>query len=459
MAKSRRDHSQQDRLRQSRREVLLARRRDRQTRQLRLLVVGVISLIILVVGVGFVMVYLVTPAQAVAIVNGEEIAMREWQDRVRFQRTQLVIGIDQLAEAVGGDIGQVQQLAGQQINLLMDPPTLGQTVLEEVINDRLIRQEAARRGITVSDEELQLEIEESFNFFGGAAPTPSPTPTETIMPTPSLTPIPTAVITDVVPTSTPFPTPTTGPTSTPLPTSTPVSQEAFQQDYQDLLDQFARYDVTEAQFREIIRSQLYEERLRDALAEEEGLPAEEEQVSFWYLAYDSEEQAEAAREQVVQEDFLTVWNTVRSQPAAADGEPTGFASEFLWRSRESVATSLNEDVAEEAFALPPSVPSRVISVPGETEEEADRFYLIMVSGREVRPLSEAAINNRNEQILQTWLEAQRASGVETLERWRANVPSRPILDARYLVAPTPAPTVPVTTTPTATPGAGPTPAG
>lgn len=458
MTKSRKEHSQEELLRQSRKEILLARRRERQTRQLRLLVLGVAGLLALIFIVAFIMVQVVTPRQPVAIVNGEEIAMRDWQDRVRFQRTQLVVGIDQLAEAVGGDIGQVQQLAGQQINLLMDPPTLGQAVLDEVINDRLIRQEAARRGIVVTDEDVQQEIEESFNFFSGASPTALPTPTETIMPTPSLTPIPTAVITEVVPTNTPFPTPTAGPTVTPQPTPTPVSAEAFQQDYQDLLDQFGRYNVTEAQFREIIRSQLYEERLREALAEEEGVPSEEEQVSFWYMAFDTLEQAEAARDRAIQEDFLTVWNTIRSEPVDPEGEPAGFASELLWRTRESVTTTLNEDIAEEAFTLPLNVPSRVLTLPAATEEAADRFYVIMVSGREVRPLTQATIDSRKEQLLQAWLEAQRATGVETLDRWRANVPGRPILDSRYLVQPTAVPTVPVTTIPTATPGAATAPA-
>ncbi|MGH2537436.1 MAG: SurA N-terminal domain-containing protein [Candidatus Promineifilaceae bacterium] len=434
-----RSQSAAEQERQSRKEVLRARRHQRQTRQIRLALVGVIALLVIVLAVGAVLEFVVQPRQPIAFVHGEEITMGEWQDRVGFQRAQLIIGIEQLAEAVGGDIGQVQQFAAQQINLLLDPAVLGQTVLDELIDQALVRQEAEARGITVTDADVQVEIEESFNFFNGESPTPAPTATETPIPTPSLTPIPTAVITELLPTATPLPSPTLGPTATPLPTPTPVSQEAFQEDFAAVIAQFEELGFGEANFREVIRAQLYQEQLADALAEEENLPSEAEQVSFWYLAFDSEEKAEEARQQAGGEGFQTVWNRIRSLPADAEGEEKGFASEFLWRTRENVEQILSEEAADAAFTLTPGVPSRVIPIEGSGEDAQTRYYVLQVSGREVRPLSESAIESEKRDLLNAWIESERATGVETFERWRGNEPRRPRLDARFLVAPTPAP--------------------
>ncbi len=447
-----RKQSIEEQQRQSRKEVLRARRHERQTRQIWLAVAAIVGLLLIVVVIGLVNELALKPGQPVAVVNGAEISMREWQERVRLQRAQLIIGIENLAEALGQDIGQVQQFAGQQINLLMDDQSLGQIVLDEMIDDELIRQGADARGIEVSDADVQQRIEESFNYYGGALPTPTSTPTETPIPTPSLTPIPTAVITEVVPTETPFPTPTLGPTSTPLPTPTPLSEEAFRQDYEETITSFEDLGVSEEEFRQFVRAQLYRERLQEAIGEEEEASDQAEQVSFYYLAFDSKEEADQNLAEIETGDFLTVWNTVRSQ-ADTPPESTATANELIWRTADNVESLLGSEVAQAAFELPVGEPSGVLLQVADTEEGADRYYIIQVSGREVRPLTERAIEVAKQQALQAWLDSQRATGVETFERWRANVPTQPALDPRFLVAPTPAPPTPTfpALTPEATP--------
>lgn len=447
-----RKQSIEEQQRQSRKEVLRARRHERQTRQIWLAVAAVVGLLLIVVVIGLVNELALKPGQPVAVVNGAEISMREWQERVRLQRAQLIIGIENLAEALGQDIGQVQQFAGQQINLLMDDQSLGQIVLDEMIDDELIRQGAEARGIEVSDAEVQQRIEESFNYYGGALPTPTSTPTETPIPTPSLTPIPTAVITEVVPTETPFPTPTLGPTSTPLPTPTPLSEEAFRQDYEETITSFEDLGVSEEEFRQFVGAQLYRERLQEAIGEEEEVSDQAEQVSFYYLAFDSKEEADQNLAEIETGDFLTVWNTVRSQ-ADMPPESTATANELIWRTADNVESLLGSEVAQAAFELPVGEASGVLLQVADTEEGADRYYIIQVSGREVRPLTERAIEVAKQQALQAWLDSQRATGVETFERWRANVPTQPALDPRFLVAPTPAPPTPTfpALTPEATP--------
>jgi len=450
MAKKRKQSSQEQQ-RQSRKEILIARRQERQTRQVRLAVAGVIALIVIVLLVGIVNEVIIKPTQPVAMVNGVETSMADWRDRVRFQRAQLIIGIEDLADALGQDIGQVQQFAVQQINLLLDPQTLGQAVLDQMIDEQLIRQGAEARGIMVSDADVQKEIEENFNFFGGAVPTSLPTPTQTIMPTPSLTPIPTAVITEVIPTNTPFPSPTLGPTSTPLPTATAMSETAFQESLDETLGRLGELGTEEGQFRELIRTQLYRKMLVEALSDEEEVDIEAEQASLFYVCYDSQEEADAGFNQLEDDEFLALWNTVRSQPPDPDSASMIIASELIWRTADGVASLLGSDVAESAFTLPVGEHSNVLVDSADTEETSDRYCLILVNGREVRPLTENAIRSAKEQILSNWLDGQRLTAVETFERWRTNVPQRPILDPRFLVAPTPTPVTTQLETPSPAP--------
>lgn len=441
MAKKRKQSIEEDQ-RQSRKEILLARKQERQTRQVRLAVIGIAALLGIVLLIGAVNEIILKPGSPVANVNGTEVALRDWQDRVRFQRAQLIISVEQLAEAFAQDIGQVQQFAGQQINLLEDPETLGQLVLDQMVDEVLVQQGAAERGISVSDEAIQEEIEQSFNYFGGESPTPPPSPTETVMPTPSLTPIPTQVITEVLPTSTPLATVTAGPTSTPMPTSTPVSLESFQESFGETMDQFDALGISEADFREVVRAQILQERLTEALVDEQGVAEEAEQASFFYIVAESLEEAEDTLEQIESTDFLTVWNTVRSEPLDPESQSTLVASELLWRTRDDVESFFGQEVAESVFQNELETPSAIIVVESMTEDESDSYYIIMVSGREVRPLSESEIAAAEQELFRVWLEEQRTQGVEIFERWRSSVPGRPILDRRFLLPPTPAPATP-----------------
>ncbi len=441
MAKKRKQTIEEEQ-RQSRKEVLRARKDAEQNRQVRLAVIGIGALLGIVLLIGVVNELILKPGSPAASVAGTEVAIKDWQERVRFQRAQLIVSIEDLAEALGQDIGQVQQFAGQQINLLEDPETLGQLVLDQMADEVVIRQAADERGITISDDDVQDEIEESFSYFGGESPEPLPSPTETVMPTPSLTPIPTRAISEVLATSTPQATATAGPTVTPLPTATPVSLDSFQETFSETMDRFGDLGVDEATFREVVRAQLYQERLTEALASEQEIADEAEQASFFYIVSESLEEAESALADMESEDFLTVWNTIRSQPFDPEAESTLAASELLWRTREDIESFFGSDIAENSFDLDLDEPSAIVVVSAEAEGESDSYFIIMVSGREVRPLSESAISTAEQEVLQSWLEAQRLAIVEIFERWRSSVPGRPILDRRFLLPPTPAPATP-----------------
>ena len=426
--------------RQTRKELLIKRKQDQQTRQIRLGVAVVGGMLLLLFLAAAINELIIAPNRPVAIVNDEEISLRDWQDRVVFERAQRIILLENQLEAFQGNVGVVQQFAGQVINELLQPELLGQNALNQMIDEVVIRQSAELRGITVTDAELDAEIGQTFNYFGGELPTPFPTGTATVAPTPSITPIPTAVITDVLPTNTPFPTVTVGPTNTPAPTATAVSADAFQEEFTGLIDQFEALGVSEEQYREIVRNQLYRERLIEALSTENELSNEAEHVSFFVLQFETEEEANEAAAMIDSSDYLSVWNEIRSIVPDPAEPSTAQATEILWRTQDAVATSIGAEVAEVAVDLPIGESSVVIS--RTVDAETSRYYLIQVSGREVRPLSESELQTAELENLAAFIDSQLTGNLTLTEYDRGRTPTSPVLDPLF------------TTPPTATPAAG-----
>jgi hypothetical protein len=433
------DTTTSDDQRVSRKEILLARKQAQQTRQIRIGVAVVGGLLLLVFLAAAINELIIAPNRAVAIVNEDEISLRDWQERVKFERAQRIILLENQLEAFQGNVGIVQQFAGQTINELFQTEQLGQAALNQMIDELVIRQAAEARGITVTDAEVDKEIEQTFNFFDGELPTPLPTATATIEPTPSITPLPTAVITDVLPTNTPAPTATLAPTNTPAPTATPVSAEAYQQEFGDFMKQFEDLGVSEEQYREIVRTQLYRERLLEVLAVEDELSTEAEQASFFVLQFDTEAEANEAAALVAAGDYLSVWNEIRSLvPDPASGS-TAVATEVLWRTQDGTVSSLGAEVADAAFSLPIGEPSDVIS--RTVDVETTRYYLIEVTGREIRPLSTSELQTVELENLAAFIDEQLTGNLTLTEYDRGRTPTTPLLDPLFTTPPTATPTV------------------
>jgi parvulin-like peptidyl-prolyl isomerase len=425
--------------RQSRKEVLLARKQAQQTRQIRLGVAVVGGLLLLVFLAAAINELVIAPGRAVAIVNGQEITLREWQDRVRFERAQRIILLENQLEAFQGNVGVVQQFAGSVINELLQPEVLGQSALNQMIDETVIRQAAEERGITVTDADVDAEIGQTFNFFDGELPTPLPTATATIQPTPSITPIPTAVITDVIPTNTPAPTVTVGPTSTPLPTATAVSAEAFQEEFGGLVDQFEELGVSEAQYREIVRNQIYRERLLEVLSVEDEISDLAEHASFFFLQFNTEEEANEALALIEGSDYLSVWNQIRSTPFELESGSTAQASEIVWRTEDAVSASLGAEVTEAIFSLPIGEASDIISRTVSTD--TTQYYLVQVTGREERPLSASELQTVQLENLAAFIDEQLTGNLTLTEYDLGRAPTAPVLDPLFTAAPTATPVV------------------
>jgi parvulin-like peptidyl-prolyl isomerase len=214
-------------------------RRKREQRQLLWIWIGVgllVALVVITLAVGLIL----QNTQSVATVNSEAIRLSDYQKRLRFW----VNYYD-------------QQMPGAFDNLDTEQKTgFYRDVVDQLIEEKLIRQEAKKNDVLVSDEQVQQEIEETWFQHYRTPPTPTPSPT-------------------VDPEATP-----TEPT-TPLPTPTPDTEEAFQTRYQEFVDQVLKpAGLNEAYFRRLVEATLLRNRLQTALVP--TVPSEEDQVHFRY---------------------------------------------------------------------------------------------------------------------------------------------------------------------------------
>jgi hypothetical protein len=428
--------------RQSRKDILIARKHERQLRNIRIATIVVLVLIGIVIAIALIDIPFLAPNRAVASVGDQTITLRDWQNRVEYERAQRIIFLENQLQAFGGDVGIVQQFGGSVMNELLDREGLGQNVLNVMAEELVICNAVAERGIEITDADVQARIEQNYNFFGeGVSPTPLPEPTQTIQPTPSLTPIPTAVITEVVPVDTPFPTATADPAATSAPTATPVSEAAFQEQHGELMAQLGDLGVDETTYRAAVRSQLCREKLTEALATEQNLSTTAPHASLFLIAANTEEAANETQALLEAEEFLTVWNTILSRPEdpEATEAPETSSFELIWRTQDSLESSLGADLASAAFTLDVNEPSDIITV--DNGDGTSTYYIIMVSGREERELSETELDAKRDELVQVFVDEQLTGNLQLNDLWRSHVPSLPALPNKFLAQPTATPEV------------------
>ena len=155
---------------------------QREQRQIRYIQIGTIVVVVavlLLIGYGILNQTVLKQLRTVATVNGEKITAQDFVDQARYSRYSLIRNAQnayQFAQMFGTQAGGssfISQL--QQIQLQLSPTTVGQDTVNRMIEDRLIRQEAKRLGITVTDEEINKGFEAAFGYYPDGTPTPTMT--------------------------------------------------------------------------------------------------------------------------------------------------------------------------------------------------------------------------------------------------------------------------------------------
>jgi parvulin-like peptidyl-prolyl isomerase len=378
-------------------------RREREQRLRQRLITGtsvVLLLIVAILGWGLYDQYVLQPRRPVATVYGTEIPLAEYQRLVRYRRWDYRSYLEQL-QAQRQQLGaaeddqafllqyidqQIQQLQSELMNLPI-------SVLDEMIDDRIIRRESAQRGITVTADEVQLRLEEQFGYERNPVePTPEPTSALPDVATPDV-----ATTGPLTATATPAPTPT--------PTVAPMTQEQFVERstawYEAVREATG---LTEADLRYLMEGSLYRTKLSDAIRAE--APTTAEQVHARHILVATREEAESIVARLeAGEDFAALAAQLSQDTSNKDD-----GGDLGWFPRGQMV----ESFAEAAFALQPGETSDVV----ETEFG---FHVVRVEEREAdRPLESAALQSAQDQAWEDWLAAQRLSD-QVIRQWSSTM--------------------------------------
>jgi hypothetical protein len=392
---------------------------QRQLRYIRIGTIGVILVIILLAMVGLFKTQVADPAATRSAkealkslpaftVGDTTISVAEWQARVRYERQLRINQIAQINQQLGlfdpaTEFGQQLISQGQaqiqEIRNLLDLGSgIAADVLDQMVDEQLLRREARRRGIVVTPDDLQKYIEVNL-FSYPYPPTPEPLPTlppATLSPTATVTPEPTL-------------TPTVPPT--------PRSLQDFETDYEQYTEQVGEItEMTEEHWRSMIEGVLYRERLLEAFGAEVESNILQAKGSY-IVALDLGTAEELLGRLDAGETFETLAEEIDADESE---EPTARTGSFDW----SPATILSQTFGDQFATVVMNTDAGEVSRTAISAPDGG-FYLVYVEGKEVRELADYLLEQQRVDAFEGWLDAQRLDEEIEYGNWQDYIPSEP----------------------------------
>lgn len=383
MAKQKRRPVKKD----TRRQIHRHKKDEELQRILIWIAVAVLAIIVAVLGYGLYMEKVVKPGRPVAKVGAVEINTQAYQARVRYQRilTREQIGVYQdYLDNIGADetfqalVQQFQATKTSLENQLSPDMTVpfGKQVLDQMVEEIFVRQEAAARGLTVSVAEIDQQVEQFLGYDReadvAASASESVTETQSVM-----------------------------------------TEEEYRQGYANFKTNVLEVSgLSEDDLRRMMEAELLKTALKAQLGE--NAEAEADQVQLTYLTTTTEEDAEALWQRIEQgEDVAALMEELNQND---DEQNQGGV--LPWTTAEQLSSQIGSELTTLALDTPIGEAAEPFQGPDSL------YYIIYVEGHEVRPIDDYLLQQAQEQGYQKWLAQQQAEKVEYLD-WQDVTPGEP----------------------------------
>jgi len=415
-----------------------------QNRNIMIAASTILILVIAVIVYGVLSQTVLFDQQPVARVGSDVITTRQFEMQVRFNRYQLIQQYTQYQQMVAYFGSSMQSYLTQIESQLSDPTSYGSTVLDQMIDNVIIRQEAQKRGITVSTAEVDEKLQEAFGYYPQGSPTPSLTPTVgnsptmdatqlslvSITPTPTITLTPTITFTPTItlpptmtltytpggptdnlaPTLAPTPTGPT-PTEAPTTTETPYTQAGYQAAVKNFLDGVKNLSIAENDLRWIFENQIYQQKVSDAVTAD--LKPEDTKVWARHILVADEATANNI------ESWLSVGGNFAHLAAqySTDTSTKDIGGDLGWFGKGVMDPTFEQA----AFALKVGE----ISQPVQTQYG---WHIIQVLGNQLMPLDGTEFQTLKQTTFTNWLTTTKSSrkDITKYDIWSQRVPTEPL---------------------------------
>jgi parvulin-like peptidyl-prolyl isomerase len=446
---------------------------EKEQRQNKILLFGIIAIVVVIIGlIGFGVLNnsVLKNKRTVATVGKTKITVEQFVHRVSYDRYQLINTFVQYASSYFASFFQDQLISVQ--DQLDNYVQFGSDTLDTMIGEAALVQKAQSMGITVTDAEVETEIQSNLAYFPNGTPTPTAvTPTITYFPTatlselqkkltehtatPTVPPTETPVVTATIdltaeanaqatstalgtpaPTATetgtpsatvetPTEVPTENLTPTETATITPTATEYTEAGYKNLYSTIVaniqtQATFTEAELRNYVRTVLYERKIFAEVAK--GVSAEQDMVWARHIVVATQEQADEISKTLKAGGD---WNSLVAQ-YSTDTNTNTIDGDMGWISAGTYGT----DFDKVAFALEVGA----ISDPVKTTAG---YEIIQSLGHETRQLTADQLSAAQNAAYKKFIEdAKTELGFKKYDIWASVVPSTPEIPSQYRISAT-----------------------
>lgn len=426
-------------------------RKEREEKQIKsaVIVTGiVIGLALILLAYVLVDNYLVQPNKVVARVGTTEIKAGDFESNVTYSRLNMLSTASNYAyyAQLFGDSGSQFKSAGiELVAQLNDTELVGENVLNQMIDNELIREEAAKRGLTVSDEELEQAMQSSFNFYPNGTQTPTITPTivntptwsseqlNLINPTETATPAPTSTATpegweptqeataiSETETTAESTTPTVEPTATEIPTLTPTptiyTTKLYAKELDAYLDEVKNLGISQKQIEDIFRADLLRTKLLEDVTKD--MVPQEEQVWVRHILVDTQDAAQEVIDKMKSKNGGD-WTALAAE-YSTDTSNKDNGGDLGWIGKND---SYIQEFKDAAFAL--NEPGQISDPVGTTYG----WHVIQLVTKATNDINETKFQQNKQVFFSDWLLAQRdaRTDIQIDEIWKTITPSTPVV--------------------------------